>query len=176
MPNFKKSISRHNQSLKNEENQQMNQQGGGPGCNCNPGPCPLETEDCQTDQVVYKATVTEHDQTVNTYTGLTRNTFKKRYNGHRYTFNHRDVPNSTTLSTHLWKLTDMNKNYDMKWNILDRAPDFNPVTRKCRLCLNEMFYIMLVLESFPSKLSFDDPLLWFFPSKLNKELEIFSEV
>ena len=117
----------------------MNRQGGGPDCNCNPGPCPLETEDCQTDQVVYKATVTEHDQTVNTYTGLTRNTFKKRYNGDRYTFNHRDLPNSTKLSTHLLKLTEMNKNYDMKWNILDRAPDFNPVTRKCRLCLKEIF-------------------------------------
>ena len=107
---------------------------------------PLETEDCQTDQVVYKATVTEHDQTVNTYTGLTRNTFKKHYNGHNYTFNHRDAPNSTTLSTHLWKLMDMNRNYDLKWNILDRAPDFNPVTRKCRLCLKEIFYIMFQPE------------------------------
>ena len=96
--------------------------------------------------------------TVNTYTGLTRNTFKKRYNGHRYTFNHRDVPNSTTLSTHLWKLTDMNKNYDMKWNILDRAPDFNPVTRKCRLCLKEIFYIMFQPEG----------------ATLNKRSELFS--
>ena len=40
MPNFKKSISRHNQHLKNEENQQVNQQGESPGCNCNLDPCP----------------------------------------------------------------------------------------------------------------------------------------
>ena len=102
--------------------------------------------------------MTEHDQTVNSYTGLTRNSFKKRYNGHRYTFNHRDAPNSTTLSTHLWKLTDMNKNYDLKWNILDRAPDFNPVTRKCRLCLKEIFYIMFQPEG----------------ATLNKRSELFS--
>ena len=43
------------------------------------------------------AKVTDEDNKVNTYTGLTRNTFKKRFNGHTYTFNHRDAP-STTLN------------------------------------------------------------------------------
>ena len=82
MPNFKKSISRHNQGIKNKEQREMDQQGGNPvgnpGCNCNLRPCPLVTQNCQTDQVVYRATVTEEDQTLNTYTGLTRNTFKQR--------------------------------------------------------------------------------------------------
>ena len=150
MPNFKKSISRHNQGIKNEEQREIDQQGGNPvgnpGCNCNVGPCPLVTQNCQTDQVVYRATVTEEDQTLNTYTGLTRNTFKQRYNGHRYTFNHRNTPNSTTLSTHLWKLKDERNNYDIKWNIVDRAPDFNPTTRKCRLCLKEKYYIIFQPE------------------------------
>ena len=106
----------YNQGIKNEEQREMDQQGGNPvgnpGCNCNLGPCPLVTQNCKTDQVVYRATVTEEDQTLNTYTGLTRNTFKQRYNGHRYTFSHRNTPNSTTLSTHLWKLKDERNNYD----------------------------------------------------------------
>ena len=68
-------------------------------------------ENCQKDQVFYRAT---ENQTVNTYTGLTRNTFKQRYNGHRNIFNHRNTPNSTILSTHLWKLKDEDTNYDMK--------------------------------------------------------------
>ena len=113
-----------------------------PGCYCKLGPCPLLTKNCKTDQVVYRATVTERDQTVNTYTGLTRNPFKKRFNGHQYSFNHRDAPNKTTLSTHVWKLKDKGENYDMAWEIVDRAPDFNPTNRKCRLCLKEKFYII----------------------------------
>ena len=138
MPNFKKVLSRHNQSLKNADEPTDEQ----PGCNCKRGPCPLESENCQTDNVIYRATVTEENQNVNTYTGLTRNTFKKRFNGHTYTFNHRNGPNSTTLSSHVWRLKDERTNYDMSWKLVDRAPDFNPTTRKCRLCLKEKYHII----------------------------------
>ena len=95
--------------------------------------------------MIYKATVTDEDNNVSTYTGLTRNSFKSRYNGHKYTFSHRDA-SSTTLSTHLWKLKDKNKQYNVNWKLIDRAPDFNPITRKCRLCLKEKFYIIFQPE------------------------------
>ena len=110
-------------------------------CNCNPGPCPLVSNNCTVDHVIYRATVKDENQNTETYTGLTRNTFKKRYNGHTYSFNHRGE-NSTTLSSHLWKLKDANKNFDISWNIVDRAQEFNPVNRKCRLCTKEKFYII----------------------------------
>ena len=116
-----------------------------PGSNCQNGQCPLDTQNCQTKQVIYRATVTDEEKKVNTYTGLTRNTFKKWYDGHTYTFNHRDAP-STTLSTHLWKLRNRNKNFEIKWQLVDRAQDFNPITRKCRLCLKEKFYIIFQPE------------------------------
>ena len=45
----------------------------------------------------------DEDENIKTYTRLTRNTFKKRYHGHKYSFNHRGE-NSTTLSSHYWKL------------------------------------------------------------------------
>ena len=67
-----------------------------------------------------------------------------------------DTPSTTKMcqtqsnQTHLRKLKDLNKNYDMKWNILDRAPDFNPVTRKCRLCLKEIFGSVVSREPYKS--------------------------
>ena len=50
--------------------------------------------------------------------------------------------NTTKLREHVWKLKDQNIDFTVKWRILDRAPTFNPITRKCRVCLKEKFYIM----------------------------------
>ena len=145
MPNFKATISRHNHRVFGEDQAQDTQAPPEPGCNCNTGPCPLVTNNCTVDHVIYRATVKDENQQIKTYTGLTRNTFKKRYNGHTYSFNHRGE-NSTTLSTHLWKLKDKNKNFEISWNIVDRAQDFNPVNRKCRLCTKEKYYIIFQPE------------------------------
>ena len=141
MPNFKATISRHNQKLLKRELSKNTQVAPEPGCNCSSGPCPLVTNNCKIDHVIYRATVKDDNQETHTYTGVTRNTFKKRYYGHTYSFNHRGE-NSTTLSSHLWNLKDQNKNYEISWNIVDRAQEFNPVNRKCRLCLKEKFYII----------------------------------
>ena len=48
----------------------------------------------------------------------------------------------TKLSEHVWSLKDRNIDYMVKWKILDKAPTFNPITKKCRVCLKEKFYIM----------------------------------
>ena len=77
--------------------------------------------------------------------GLSSYTFKKRYDGHTYTFRHR-VQNSTTLSTHVWDLYDERKKHDIKWELIDRAPEFNPTNRKCRLCDKEKYYIIFQPE------------------------------
>ena len=37
--------------------------------------------------------------------------------------------------------------YEIKWDIMDRAKTFNPVNRKDKLCLKEIFYIMFQPES-----------------------------
>ena len=50
--------------------------------------------------------------------------------------------NSIALSRQIWELKDKNENYDIVWSITDRAPTFNPITRACRLCLKEKYYIM----------------------------------
>ena len=64
----------------------------------------------------------------------------------------------TKLSSHVWELKDRGINYDIKWKLLERAPTFNPVTKKCRLCLKEKYFIMYRKEN----------------STLNKRSEVFN--
>ena len=85
MPNFKVEINRHNKKvMKNQQEPPPS-----PGCNCRDHPCPLPTQNCQTDHIVYRATVTDENKNVKTYTGQSSYTFKKRFDGHTYTFRHR---------------------------------------------------------------------------------------
>ena len=39
-----------------------------------------------------------------------------------------------------------NENYEVKWSIIDRAKEFNPDTKKCRLCIKEKYYIIFQPE------------------------------
>ena len=66
---------------------------------------------CLVESVVYRATVVQDNSKVDTYTGLTCNKFKDRFYGHRSTFENRDHPNPTTLSTHVWDLKDNDQNF-----------------------------------------------------------------
>ena len=77
-----------------------------------------------------------------TLTGLTADPFKTRLYGHNGTFRHRKRANSTGLSKWIWYLKDLGVQYSLKWKVIDRARDFNPVTGVCRLCLLEKYYIM----------------------------------
>ena len=86
--------------------------------------------------------------TGNTFnTGLTGNTFKKRWNKHEGDFRNTTGKHNTRLSTHICKLKEEGKDYETKWEILDRAPTHNPVNMKCRLCLKEIFYIIFRPDS-----------------------------
>ena len=148
MPNMKKQISRHNHRVLNPINQQV----APPECNCRNPPCPLNGACISNRSVIYKATVEEIDNNNNnnntninkreTYTGLTKNTFKKRYDGHNSTFNNRDQSNKTTLAAHIWKLKDKGVKYTLSWSIIERGAPFNPSTRRCSLCLKEKFHII----------------------------------
>ena len=81
------------------------------------------------------------------YTGLTGNTFKKRYYKHEGDFRNTSGKNNTRLSKYIWKLKEEGKNYEIKWEIMDRAPTHNPINRKCRLCLKEIYYIIFRPDS-----------------------------
>ena len=86
----------------------------------------------------YTCKVTRLDNnTYETYTGLTDNTFKQRYYGHNNDFSKRKNRKKTMLSKYIWFLKDNNIQYDLSWGVLGKAKSFNPVTGVCRLCLLE---------------------------------------
>ena len=90
-------VAGHNFQVQKERQEVEN-----PRCNCSGrmGPCPLGGG-CLVDKVVYRATVVQDNSKLDTYTGLTSNSFKDRFYGHRNIFENRDQPKPTTLSTHL---------------------------------------------------------------------------
>ena len=85
-------------------------------------PCHLDGKCRSTKSVVYKASVVDENKNSETYTGLTKNTFKERYYGHRASFINRDNEQRTA--------------------VIEKAPKFNPTTRKCTLCLKEKYHII----------------------------------
>ena len=111
-------------------------------CNCQDYTCPLDGNFQSMKSVVYKTNVVEQNGNTETYTGLTKNTFKDRFYGHQTSFNNRKYEHETTLSTHIWKLKDAGTNYDTSWSIIEKAREFNPTTRKCTLCLKEKYHII----------------------------------
>ena len=139
MPNIGQAISRHNAQLLSKKATES----AAPGCNCRAGvaSCPFNGQ-CLMDNVIFRAAVTTDDGNSEHYTGLTSTTFKQRYSSHKTSINNPKYQHSTTLSTHVRRLKSENKNFSVKWGPLDRAPNFNPSTKKCRLCLKEKWYIM----------------------------------
>ena len=65
---------------------------------------------------------------------------------------------STTLSSYIWDLKDLDLNYDISWCVIDRGKPSNPVTRRCNLCIKEKFHIIFQPEG----------------ASLNKRSELFS--
>lgn len=144
MPNMGSIVSSHNNKLLQRDTAQQQAR----GCNCQGGPdsCPLTPAECQKDKVIYVASVESVDG-VEHYTGLTGNTFKKRWYKHESDFRNTSGKHNTRLSTYIWQLKEEQKNYEVKWEILDRAPTHNPVNKKCRLCLKEVYYIIFRPDS-----------------------------
>ena len=154
------SISRHNSKVLSEEMQAPQPH----RCKCDGGPvcCPVEGK-CHQTGVVYRASVKERTSgKIETYTGLTGRRFIDRWKEHDKDFDEPNNRTSTTLSSHVWSLKDQGLteglNFDITWKILDRGPSFNPVSRKCILCLKEKFFIMYHPES----------------SSLNRRSEVFN--
>ena len=91
---------------------------------------------------MYKATVTRADTSqLETYTGSTAQTMKGRWSGHDYDIRHPEK-SGTTLSNYIHTLTRKGIGYTLKWEILKKAPPWNPITNICRLCTLEKHHIL----------------------------------
>ena len=132
MPSMATYISRHNAKiLKNEEKSKP------PSCNCQKskvGECPIPGA-CNTDGVVYQATVKNNKGKKENYIGLAQN-FKKRYSKHKTNLTEKKEEGSITLYNHFWK------EKGNQW----LSGKFNPVTEICRLCTREKFTIVMCPE------------------------------
>ena len=70
--------------------------------------CPLSRK-CQTEGIVYQATVTREDNMEQeTYVVLTASTFKTRYSNHTSSFRNSKHKLATELGKHIWTLKIIN--------------------------------------------------------------------
>ena len=92
----------------------------------NPPPKIFQTVEgkCKTTNLVYKNTV-EAAGTTKQYIGLTSNTFKERFTGHKASFTYRKYAHKTTLSSHIWELKDQQTTYKQHWSIFSLAPSYS---------------------------------------------------
>jgi predicted GIY-YIG superfamily endonuclease len=133
-------ISAHNKSILSKKEHKCS-------CNCrNKSECPLGNK-CQTEGVIYKATVVnEADNERKFYIGLTENSFKDRFSNHKKSFVHRKYEKETELSKYVWKLKDDNKTHVIKWSIIKKV-NSKPSNRFCKLCLMEKLLIIKSLDN-----------------------------
>ena len=111
-------------------------------CNCrNKDNCPVVGK-CLNKGVVYQAAVDRADGVVDTYIGMTANTFKERWTAHKSNFRTRNPKNATCLSRYIWKLQDDKIDHTVSWKIVSSAQPFNPVSGVCHLCVREKYFIL----------------------------------
>ena len=133
-------IDRHNAQVLNQNNQSEER------CSCQKSKkdeCPIPGK-CATPSVIYRATVRRHDNcAVDCYTGLTGDPFKTRYSKHNSDFRLKKNT-ASKLAYHVCNLNNNNIQHDINWEIVTRAPSYNPTSRICRLCITEAYYIMFL--------------------------------
>ena len=141
MPNMKDIIDGHKKKILGKNKAEENTSNVEKLCNCrNPASCPLNGQ-CLKQSVIYQATVTTNEGK-KTYIGLTKNSFKERFNGHKTTFKNASKRNSTELSKYIWSLKDQQKDHKIEWEILRSAKAYSNKTKRCQLCNLEKVYII----------------------------------
>ena len=89
-----------------------------------------------------KTTVRRHDtNTVDCYTGLTGDRFKDRFSKHQSDIR-LGKNTASKLAWHVCNLEKRNIQNDISWEIVTRAPQFNPTSRVCRLCILEAYHLI----------------------------------
>ena len=129
-------------------------------CSCrNKAICPLNGA-CLKSNLVYKATVSAqgHDKI---YIGMTKHSFKTRFNNHNLSINHEKHSAKTTLSKYAWELIRPVKliSQSSRWSVLKRASAYKASATQCNLCLAKKFCILTADKQ----------------SLLNRRLELFSK-
>ena len=139
MPNLKTIINSHNRKVMGDT--ALLELGP---CNCVvKNDCPLNGH-CLTTNVLYEGTITTDitNYGEKTYKGITEPKFKLRYGNHKKAFNHRKYRKNTEFSKEVWNVKEKNANFNVKWKVVNQYPAYNPVSKRCSLCLNEKLAIL----------------------------------
>ena len=115
-------------------------------CTCTAEPCPVDGT-YQQEGTIYQATVSHSDKNTGeevkeTYIGMTGPPFIKRYRNHLSSFKLKHKETDSELSKYIWQLKEKGLSYKTKWKILDRAKTFSSISRTCKLCTLERFYLI----------------------------------
>ena len=79
---------------------------------------------------------------VKSYRGSTERMIKVRIGEHITDSKYEKYRKSTELSSHIWKLKDEGKQYDISWKILDKVSKLRNGRDTCNVCLQEKYRIM----------------------------------
>ena len=136
-------ISKHNRKILAEliwQNQVNSKK-----CSCRKEPCPLNGQ-CLQKEVVYNCKV-ESGGKAEYYTGVTKNTFRLRYRGHKTSFNKTKYRKNTMLSEYIWNIKSRGGTYNLEWTILGKGSQYKPGTKECNLCNLERYFLIMKPES-----------------------------
>ena len=138
MPSMKNTIDAHNKSIINNQVKPPPKT-----CNCRrKEQCPMNGR-CKEECLVYQAVITtKNSDETETYVGLCATDFKTRYNNHKSSFAHPHKRKETELRKNIWSLKDSKKEFHIKWKILKHASPYSNATKRCNLCLLEIFYLI----------------------------------
>ena len=73
---------------------------------------------------------------------MTEKSFKERHIKHESSFRVDDPKNSTSLSKKVLELQRKHILFDIKWEILQNSKSYRAGAEECRLCINEIYYIL----------------------------------
>ena len=92
--------------------------------------------------IVYRATLTaEGSEDIKYYIGSSNN-FKLRYGRHKQAFNNVDKKTDCQLSEYYWSFKDKGLQPKVKFEVISKAKEYNPKTKKCFLCTKEKLEII----------------------------------
>ena len=99
---------------------------------------------CLSKNVFYEATLTADIENYGEkiYKGITATTFKERYGNHLKSFNNEKYGKETELSKEVWRIKRKQKNFKIQWRLVKQFQPYDPVTKRCILCLKEKLGIL----------------------------------
>ena len=143
-PKVRSKISSHNRRLLSQTNQQPVPD----VCNCrDKSKCPMKgLEPCNVGSVVYRADITaEGTEEMKYYIGATNN-FKLRYANHKKSFLEVSRRNDSGLAEQVWAWKESGLSPIIKFSVVCKQSEYNPLAKKCSLCIREKLHIMKALE------------------------------